>query len=86
MTTINLPIPNAEEVATFKELYKKHRGIDLPGDEVLDLALRWLQLFFFMSTPPPGMTDVRRAQVREELIRARTEAGLPLTLEDEPDL
>ena len=50
----NLPIPSEGEVAKFKKLYVKHRGIELSDAEALDLSTRYLQLFYLGITQPPG--------------------------------
>ena len=50
---MNLPVPNAKEVAEFKRLYSKHRGVDLDDDTALDLSTRFLQFFYFGITKPP---------------------------------
>lgn len=54
---MNLPVPDAKAVADFKQLYLEKFGIDLPDDEAYDLALRFLQFFYFGITPPPTKDD-----------------------------
>jgi len=51
--SMNLPVPNAEEVERFKELYREHRGEDLDPDQALDLATRFLHFYYFCVTPVP---------------------------------
>ena len=54
---MNLPVPTPSEVTKFKELYRKHRGVELSDEEALDLATRYLQLFYLGITKPPGTTQ-----------------------------
>lgn len=46
-----LPIPNAEEVEKFKELYLKEFGVELTGEEALEVSMCTLQLFYLKNYP-----------------------------------
>ena len=46
-----LPIPNAEEVEKFRELYLKEFGLELMGEQALEVALCTLHLFYLKHYP-----------------------------------
>jgi hypothetical protein len=54
---VSLPTPNAQEVAQFKELFFKHRGVMLSDEAALDAATRWAHLMFFGTTPCTDSTS-----------------------------
>ena len=46
-----LPVPNKEEVDEFKRLYLERFGVELTGEQALEVATRTLQLFYLKNYP-----------------------------------
>jgi hypothetical protein len=58
-----LPIPNAEEVKKFKELYLREFGVELMGEQALEVSMCVLQLFYLKNYPmPPEIHRKRRGR------------------------
>lgn len=53
-----LPAPSEEGVRRFQELYLSRFGQTLNDDEALDLATRYLHLYFFGTTRPNSKTSL----------------------------
>jgi len=43
---MRLPVPNAQEVESFRLLYKRRFGVSLSPEDALEVATRFLQLHF----------------------------------------
>ena len=46
---MRLPVPNADEVERFKDLYKRRLNVTLSDEEALDAATRLVQLACLMN-------------------------------------
>lgn len=46
-----LPIPNAEEVEKFKELYMQEFDVELTGEQALEVSMCVMQLFYLKNYP-----------------------------------
>ncbi len=62
---MNLPTPNADEVAEFKCLYLKRFGIELTDDEALDQATRLIQYVFLTQYALPHL-QAEQAKTKED--------------------
>lgn len=54
MGGLDLPVPTAEEVARYRELYEENYGVSLSEEEAWDSATRFLHLVYLATLQPPG--------------------------------
>lgn len=48
---MNLPMPNADEIAQFKKIYRLEQGADLTDEEALRKLIGLLHLLPVLATP-----------------------------------
>ena len=44
-----LPVPNEREVEAFRKIYKDRTGIELDGQQALEVSMRVLQIFYIRT-------------------------------------
>ena len=55
-------MPNESEVNKFKDLYEEKFGVELNADEALDLAIRYIHIFQYMTWEDDTETTLGESQ------------------------
>lgn len=79
-----LPIPSANAVASFHDLFLTNFGVDLSPQDSQDLAIHTLQLFYLKNYPhrPPLLADMTKEQIlyfkRKQEYEMKSKPGIKL--------